>query len=228
MVRHLILASTTAYRDGAATGSVWRLSGAGCRCATKIAWDDPALTGVAAPDGALSRAMAHAGAPRDIWHLDRLEDWHRVLAQVRFSSDWNAPHAAGQFRPATPDNAEGVLRNWAGPVLILHGSREMTFPMSLARKLHSALPSSTLAEIPDAAHVSLRPKTPKRGSEPSAASSTQRGDRRAPTRPSHAPIGVDGVGDRSLVRSVASRYYRSRLSTFPGKVVPAGQVRNST
>ena len=46
-----------------------------------------------------------------------------------------------------------VLRNWARPVLILQGSREMSFPVSLARKLHTALPASTLAEIPDAAHM---------------------------------------------------------------------------
>jgi pimeloyl-ACP methyl ester carboxylesterase len=97
--------------------------------------------------------MAYAGAPRDIWHLDRLDDWHRILAGVRFSSDWNASYAAGQLRPGTPDYAESVLRTWAGPVLILHGCREMVFPVSLARELHTALPASALAEIPDAAHM---------------------------------------------------------------------------
>ena len=75
------------------------------RLCTKVAWDDPALTGPAAPDGALSRAMAHARAPHDIWHLDRLDDWHRVLARVRFSSDWNArtlPASSGRVRQTTP------------------------------------------------------------------------------------------------------------------------------
>lgn len=74
-------------------------------------------------------------------------------AAVRFSSDWNAPHAAGQLRPGPPDNVEQVLRDWGGPVLILHGSREMAFPAGLARKLHSALPASALAEIPEAGHM---------------------------------------------------------------------------
>lgn len=85
--------------------------------------------------------------------LDRLEDWHRVLAGVRFSSDWNAPHAAGQLRPAMPDDAESLQKQWAKPVLILQGSREMSFPVSLARKLRAALPASTLAEIPEAGHM---------------------------------------------------------------------------
>jgi pimeloyl-ACP methyl ester carboxylesterase len=153
LVRSLILASTTAYQDYQQERAACADYQARAAMCTEIAWDDPVLTGPHAPDGALSRAMAYASAPRDIWHLDRLGEWHRVLAAVRFSSDWNAPHAAGQLRPGPPDDPERVLRRWAGPVLILHGSREMAFPVSLARKLHAAVPASTLAEIPDAAHM---------------------------------------------------------------------------
>lgn len=153
MVHRLILASTTAYQDYEQEREASADYRARKQLCTEIAWDDLALTGPDADDGALSRAMAHAGAPFDIWRLDRLDEWHRVLAGVRFSSDWNAPHAAGQLRPPMPDDAESVLRDWAGPVLILHGNREMSFPVSLARKLHAALPASTLEEIPDAAHM---------------------------------------------------------------------------
>lgn len=153
MVRRLILASTTAYRDYERERETAAGYRARIRLCTEISWDDPVLTGPDAPDGALSRAMAYAGAPCDIWRLDRLDEWHRLLAGVRFSSDWNAPHAAGRLRPGMPDNAERVLRDWARPVLIVHGAREMTFPVSLARRLHAALPASTLAEIPDAAHM---------------------------------------------------------------------------
>jgi pimeloyl-ACP methyl ester carboxylesterase len=153
MARRLILASTTAYRDYEQQREASADYQARAQLCPEIAWDDPALTGPDAPDGALSRAMAYSGAPREIWHLDRLDDWHRILAGVRFSSDWNAPYALGQLRPGTPDNAQSVLRTWARPVLILHGSREMVFSVSLARKLHTALPASTLAEIPDAAHM---------------------------------------------------------------------------
>jgi pimeloyl-ACP methyl ester carboxylesterase len=153
LVRSLILASASAYQDNQQERPAcadYQVRAAMCN---EIAWDDPVLTGPDAPDGALSRAMAYATAPRDIWHLGRLDDWHRVLAAVRFSSDWNAPHAAGQLRPGPPGDPERVLRRWAGPVLILHGAREMAFPVSLARRLHAAVPASTLAEIPDAAHM---------------------------------------------------------------------------
>jgi pimeloyl-ACP methyl ester carboxylesterase len=153
LVRRLILASTTAYRDFEQERAASPDYQARSPMCTEIAWDDPVLTGPAAPDGALSRAMAYASAPCDIWRLDRLDEWHRVLAAVTFSSDWNAPHAAGQLRPGVPEQAEQLLRDWGGPVLILQGSREMAFPVTLARRLRAALPASTLAEIPEAAHM---------------------------------------------------------------------------
>jgi pimeloyl-ACP methyl ester carboxylesterase len=153
LVRSLILASTTAYQDFQDELEASADYHARAPMCAEVAWDDPVLTSPDAPDGALSRAMAHAGAPRDIWHLNRLDEWHRVLAGVRFSSDWNKPHAAGQLRPGAPAEAERILADWAKPVLIVHGRREMAFPVGVARRLHAALPASTLVEIPDAAHM---------------------------------------------------------------------------
>jgi pimeloyl-ACP methyl ester carboxylesterase len=153
VVRRLILASTTAYRNQLRDQQAPADDQRRVRPRPTIAWDDPELTGPGAPDGALSRAMAYAGAPADIWRLDRLADWHSVLARVAFSSDWNVPHARGQLRPGCPADAETVLRDWAGPVLILHGTQDATHPVSHARKLHLAVPASTLAEIQDAAHM---------------------------------------------------------------------------
>jgi pimeloyl-ACP methyl ester carboxylesterase len=153
-VRRLILASTTAYRDNWASELEAdpeyrrrRLLG------STVDFDDPALTGPHAADGALSRAMAVASSARDVWRLDRLDEWHRVLDRVRFSSDWNEPYLAGTLRPAAPDHAPRILRQWGRPVLILHGAREMSFPVSVARRLHAEVPASTLVEIPEAAHM---------------------------------------------------------------------------
>jgi pimeloyl-ACP methyl ester carboxylesterase len=153
LVRSLILASTTAYEDFEHEREASADYQARAGLCTEIRWDDPALTSPGAPDGVLSRAVAYASAPCNIWALDRLDEWHQVLARIRFSSDWDAPYNSGQLRPGAPDNAEEVLRDWRAPVLILHGSREMSFPVSLARRLHAAVPSSTLIEIPQAAHM---------------------------------------------------------------------------
>jgi pimeloyl-ACP methyl ester carboxylesterase len=38
-------------------------------------------------------------------------------------------------------------------VLILHGAREMSFPIGVARRLHAELPASVLVEVPEAAHM---------------------------------------------------------------------------
>lgn len=153
VVRRLVLASTTAYTDFddelQASADYRQRS----RLCTDIGFDDPVLAAPTAPDGALSRAMAHAGAPLQIWRLDRLDAWHRVLSRVRFSSDYNGPYARGSLHPAGPDRAAEVLREWARPVLILHGAREMSFPIGVARRLHAELPASTLREVPDAAHM---------------------------------------------------------------------------
>jgi pimeloyl-ACP methyl ester carboxylesterase len=153
IVRSVILASTSAYgdyQDELDASAEYRRR---MRLCTEFGWDDPLLTGPGAPDGALSRAMAYGSAPREIWHLDRISEWHEVLERVRFSSDWNGPYAAGILRPGGPDDAPQVLRGWGGPVLILHGSREMAFPVGVARRLHAEVPGSTLAEIADAAHM---------------------------------------------------------------------------
>jgi pimeloyl-ACP methyl ester carboxylesterase len=140
VVRRLILASTTAYGDFEAVVPPERRPGP---------IDFAALTG----DGEVSRAMAVAGVPSAIWRLERAAEWRAVLDGVRFSSDWNGPWAAGTLKPARPADPPGVLNAWGGPVLILHGQREMTFPLEVARRLHAEVPASTLTEIPDAAHM---------------------------------------------------------------------------
>ena len=153
VVRRLVLASTTAYTDFdeelQASADFRRRIG----LCTDISFDDPGLTGPGAPDGALSRAMAYRRAPLQIWRLDRLDAWHRVLDRVRFTSDYNRPYAGGALLPGGPDDAAVVLRDWGRPVLILHGAKEMVFPIGVARRLHTELPASILAEIPDAAHM---------------------------------------------------------------------------
>lgn len=153
VVRSVILGSTTAYQDFAAeleASAGYRERGALC---TEIDFADPALTGPEAPDGALSRAMAFASAPRDVWQLARLEEWHKVLDDVRFSSDWNAPYAAGLLRRAAPDDPVQALTTWGGPVLLLQGRHDLTFPVGVARRLHAKVPGSVLVEVSHAGHM---------------------------------------------------------------------------
>ncbi|CAM3568652.1 hypothetical protein STSO111631_23605 [Stackebrandtia soli] len=46
-----------------------------------------------------------------------------------------------------------MLRAFGRPVLIVHGEHDMGFPVELARRLHRAVPHSTLAVIPHGGHM---------------------------------------------------------------------------
>jgi pimeloyl-ACP methyl ester carboxylesterase len=139
----LILASTTAYPEMSATVPPERAAMRG-----EVDW-----AMAEKEDGDLSRAMADADLPVMIWRLDREQEWREILAGVRFSSAWNTPYREGKLKPARPADPPGVLRRWGGDVLILHGEREMAFPVEAARRLHAEVPGSRLMLVPEAAHM---------------------------------------------------------------------------
>ncbi|WP_436534355.1 alpha/beta fold hydrolase [Actinoplanes sp. HUAS TT8] len=153
VVRRLVLASTTAYTDYESELEASEDYQQRRELCTNIGFDDPLMTDPDAPDGALSRAMAYGDAPLMVWRLDRLDDWHRILDGTRFSNDFNGPYSSGTLLPGGPADSDEVLKDWGRPVLILHGLREMGFPIGTARRLHAALPGSTLVEVPEAAHM---------------------------------------------------------------------------
>jgi pimeloyl-ACP methyl ester carboxylesterase len=113
--------------------------------------DAAALAG--GPDGALSRAMAHACVPLNVWNRGRWDDFHATLDRVVFSDDWYRAFEAGVVRRSDRADPAGNLRASGVPVLILHGEHEMSFPLGLARRLHADVPGSTLAVVPGAAHM---------------------------------------------------------------------------
>ncbi|HET9897459.1 MAG TPA: alpha/beta hydrolase [Streptosporangiaceae bacterium] len=153
LVDRLILASTTAYRDFAEELRASADYAARTPLVAGIDFGHPLAADPDAQDGALARAMAFDSVPYDIWRLDRRDEWEAVLRQVLFSDDWNEPYTTGALRPGAPAEPARVLREWGRPVLILHGVHDMGFPVGVARRLHAAVPGSTLAEVPDAAHM---------------------------------------------------------------------------
>jgi pimeloyl-ACP methyl ester carboxylesterase len=57
------------------------------------------------------------------------------------------------MHPWCPGDPERILQDSGKSILILHGEKDMGFPVQLARRLHAALPSSELAIIEEAAHM---------------------------------------------------------------------------
>ena len=148
-VRSAILASTTAYVDFEADLAALPDYIERSMMAVDTDWSDYADAG----DGELSRAMAHDSLPLNVWDMSRWDEWRSVLDNVIFSSDWNEVYASGQLRSPRPADPAAALREAGVPVLILHGAREMSFPVSMARRLHEAVPGSVLALVPEAAHM---------------------------------------------------------------------------
>jgi pimeloyl-ACP methyl ester carboxylesterase len=66
---------------------------------------------------------------------------------------WLAQAAREASEVFTPVSEEGILPCFPSRRYPRHGTQDATHPVSHARKLHAAVPASTLAEIPDAAHM---------------------------------------------------------------------------
>jgi pimeloyl-ACP methyl ester carboxylesterase len=92
-------------------------------------------------------------APTAIWDLDRLNEYLQLLGKVSFSGEWLRPFREGRLHAWRPANPEQALRDFAGPTLILHGAQDMGFPVQVARRLHDAVPTTSLRVIDRAGHM---------------------------------------------------------------------------
>ncbi|NUR96852.1 MAG: alpha/beta hydrolase [Kribbellaceae bacterium] len=84
-----------------------------------------------------------------VWDLDRAPEYLRLLESLDTDlGDWSFEGT----RPWCTREPEDILREFAGPILILHCENDMGFPVQLARRLHAAVPSR-LEVIPETAHM---------------------------------------------------------------------------
>jgi hemoglobin len=123
-VRRLVLASTTAYTDFSSQLTNWK---------------------------EYQRRLA-TGESVSVWDLELAP----AYAELRGTDegDWSYERAiSGEMHPWCPTDPELVLRTSGKPVLILHGEQDMGFPVEVARRLHSAVPGSVLAVVPEAGHM---------------------------------------------------------------------------
>ncbi|HWD82969.1 MAG TPA: alpha/beta hydrolase [Kribbella sp.] len=89
-----------------------------------------------------------------VWDLDRAPEYLQLLESLGTDlGDWSLERAQnGLMHPWCTRDPEQILRDFAGPILILHGEKDMGFPVQLARRLHAAVPSQ-LEVIPGTAHM---------------------------------------------------------------------------
>lgn len=88
-----------------------------------------------------------------VWDLDLAPAYLAMINDLD-EGDWSYQrYLDGRMHPWVNGDSEAILRDFAKPILILHGAQDMGFPLPLAERLHRALPTSELAVIPDAAHM---------------------------------------------------------------------------
>lgn len=88
-----------------------------------------------------------------VWDLDKAPDYLAMISNLD-DGDWSYErYVDGRMHPWVNGDPEAILRDFGRPVLILHGARDMGFPLPLAERLHTALSNSELAVIPEAAHM---------------------------------------------------------------------------
>jgi pimeloyl-ACP methyl ester carboxylesterase len=135
-VRRLILASTTAYTDTAQYLAGWT------EYERRQRAEDAA-------NGALRNSTIF------VWDLDLAPAYLQLLHDLGDDiGDWSEERAInGLMHPWCTGDPEQILRDCGNPILILHGEKDMGFPVQLAHRLHAAVPTSRLVVIPETAHM---------------------------------------------------------------------------
>ncbi len=93
-----------------------------------------------------------------VWDLTKAPAYLDLLESLGDEGDWSYERAmAGLMHPWCPGDPETILRDFAKPILILHGAKDMGFPVQLAERLHAAVPNE-----PTSRHPQRRPHVPLR------------------------------------------------------------------
>ncbi|GAA1259038.1 alpha/beta fold hydrolase [Oryzihumus leptocrescens] len=153
LVRRLILASTTAYAGGDHYLVGWQEYERRLQIrAPRPAWAECRHgEGDRGVRGTVQWALD--AAPIAIWDLDRLDEYLALLEGVTFSGEWLGPFREGRLHAWRPTNPEQALRDFVGPILILHGAQDMGFPVQVAQRLHAAVPATSLRVLDQAGHM---------------------------------------------------------------------------
>jgi pimeloyl-ACP methyl ester carboxylesterase len=135
-VRRLVLASTPAYTDGARYLADWD------EYHRRQRLEDDAR-------GVLRNSTVF------VWDLDLAPAYLDLLNSLGLDlGDWSEERPIkGLMHPWCRGVPEQILRDFGKPILILHGEKDMGFPVQLAHRLHAAVPSTHLTVIPEAAHM---------------------------------------------------------------------------
>ncbi|WP_167480861.1 alpha/beta fold hydrolase [Mesorhizobium waimense] len=150
-VKALILASTTAYQDFQPELDAWeerRERYGACREKADRITASPTLSAAEK-----ARALAFDCLPLDVYDLSHIEPIKTALSAVRFSGEWTKRWLGGHRISPDDVDYETVIKLSGVPCLIIHGAKDMRFPVAVAERLHRTLPHSRLVILEQTGHL---------------------------------------------------------------------------
>jgi pimeloyl-ACP methyl ester carboxylesterase len=144
----LVLASTTAYTGFEHELEAWpeyRVRRPAATLAAQLSGSEPSAD--------TTRAIARAGAALDVYDDAARGELDAALGRVRFSGEWLRAWEAGHLAAVEHPDYAARLRSTRTPTLIVHGEKDMRFPISVARRLHAEVPHSQLEVLARTGHM---------------------------------------------------------------------------
>lgn len=151
-VQKLILASSTAYEDFAGDLEQWDEYRS--RYTDHIREAEQALWQAASPSAEQrTRLLAELALPLNIYHMDLLPLAKQVIDRIDFSGEWLQAWQAGTLGGVQHANYAERFQALGTPLLILHGEKDMGFPVAVAKRLAEQVPGAVLTILPQTGHL---------------------------------------------------------------------------
>ena len=155
-----MLASTTAYEDfyeelEGSPDYQNRMSSALTECLEAI----KSSTRLTAAEKA--RELAIESLPIDVYDEGKIATIKETVARVNFSGNWTKLWLSQKLPKVNHPNYDQFLKEAGIPMLIIHGDKDMRFPISVANRLARAVPHAKLVMIAEVGHLAALEESEK-------------------------------------------------------------------
>lgn len=99
-----------------------------------------------------SRTLALKTLTLDVYDIHKLPKIKKVIEQITFSGEWINTYRSRKLTQREID-AVALLNSINKLLLIIHGEKDMHFPMSVAKKLHDNVENSQLVILKNTGHL---------------------------------------------------------------------------
>lgn len=103
--------------------------------------------------GNATKAIAFEYIPLNIHNEAFFPVAEKALQKIAFTDLWGVGYSSDETASLSKRNYDGVLSNLNADICILHGENDLVFPVEIATRLHSALPSSQLHILASTGHL---------------------------------------------------------------------------